>query len=242
MTSNQPPLTPLPAPPINIPGLSCTGTMCGSHVNYECQTTPVECARLTSHEFEHLLKPHFWISAVLILYVVVVVSKASSEGAYQLFLGALTKFRLGRPRPRSRVTQIAALLVYLVILWLVWLEEYMVLDTEWRVARKVLAVWFPRPTPLRLRLLVLYPVWAVISALWVVVVGLTVAAGVYVTKVQLGCVKEMASLVMGSRELDSRVLSGEIHVGGDRDGEEEKKVYETEATKSSAPLDEKSQG
>ncbi|KAI0449234.1 hypothetical protein F5B21DRAFT_494984 [Xylaria acuta] len=237
MASPQPPLTRVPAPPIDVPGLSCTGTMCGSSVNYECHRIPVgECAAATTYyEFEHLLKPHFWIFAALILYFVVGnTTSSSSEDAYGAFLRLLAKLRLGpngRPQPRARTTQIAALLAYVAILWLVWTEEYMVLSTEWRIARKVLAVLWPRPTPLRLRLLVLYPAWAVAFVVCVALMALTFFFGAGIIKAPLGCVREMASLVMGGTELHSRVLPGENHAAGDvREQDERKeKVNEAEA-------------
>ncbi|KAI1746753.1 hypothetical protein F4782DRAFT_523572 [Xylaria castorea] len=234
MASSQPLSTPVPAPSLNIPGLSCTGTMCGSNVNYQCHRIPIECAAVGGYEFEHLLKPQFWILLCLLFFIT---RNTSSEDAYHAFLELIAKLRLGRPQPRSRATQVVALLVYLGILWLVWFEEYMVLSTEWHIARKVFVVWRPSLTPLRFRLLALYPAWAVVSVFCIAVVAATITVGVSITEVQLGCVKQMASLVMGRKELDSRVL-GEYEAGGD----EENKANETEAAKVPGPSDEKNRG
>ncbi|KAI0546400.1 hypothetical protein F4679DRAFT_412501 [Xylaria curta] len=225
MALAQPPSTPVPAPALNVPGLSCTGTICGDSVNYECRTVPVECGTLTKYKLEHLLKPQFWILSLVILYVM------RSEDAYQLFLRVLAKLHLGpNERPRSRYMQITKLLVYLGILWLVWLEEYMLLSTEWRVAREIFVVWRPSLAPLWFRLLALYPVWVVICVICVVVVVLTVAT---ITKFQLDIVKEMAFVVMGPKELDS-CEAGEYGVGGKEQGGE-KKENDTEATKVLVP-------
>ncbi|KAI1741252.1 hypothetical protein F4680DRAFT_72371 [Xylaria scruposa] len=119
MALAQPPSTPVPAPALNVPGWSCTGTKCGDSVNYECHPISVECGILARYKLEHLLKPQFWILAVVILYIM------RSEDAYQLLRRILAKLHFGpngRPQPRSRYTQITKLLVYLGILWLVWLS------------------------------------------------------------------------------------------------------------------------
>ncbi|KAI0909358.1 hypothetical protein F4823DRAFT_562911 [Ustulina deusta] len=120
----------------------------------------------------------------------------------------------------------AALLAHAAVLALVWAEEYMVLSTAWRVARKVFVAWRPRLRPLGLRLLVVYPAWAVGCSLCVAAAALTVAAGTAITKAQLDCVKEMALLVVGREELGSRVVLEESHVGGNGGQGEEKKADE----------------
>ncbi|KAI0478291.1 hypothetical protein F4859DRAFT_52495 [Xylaria cf. heliscus] len=234
MSLDNPPSTPTPAPPLNVPGLTCTGTMFDTEVNYTCQRTPANCGALSSYETEHLLKPYFWVLALLILYYF---SATNRDDPHQL----LAKLRLGRPQPRSRATQFVALLVHMAILSLAWFEEYMVMSTWWRAAPRVLSVWRPSLTPVRLSLVVLYPLWAVVTGLCMAVVSLALTAGTRITQVQMGCVKEMALLVMGRKELDSRVLVGEDQDGGDGEHNGENKVSGIEATKVSKNADEKTQ-
>ncbi|KAI1127263.1 hypothetical protein F5Y10DRAFT_293055 [Nemania abortiva] len=234
MTPDHPPSTPIPAPPLNIVGWTCTGTACGSEVKYVCQKVCSDYAGLTKYEFEHLIKPQFWILAVLILYIV---SETYSEDSYQLILRLLAKLRPGSanwPQPRSRLTQIAALLVYLGILWLVWIEASMVLSTDWRMARKVFVVWQPRLTPWRLRLFILYPIWVIASALCITVIAATLLAGAIITKIQISCVTEMALLVMGRKALNDNQLShGLPRENGNSGYNFDKKLDEANAMKTS---------
>ncbi|TGJ83247.1 hypothetical protein E0Z10_g5520 [Xylaria hypoxylon] len=246
MPPDHPPSTPIPAPPLNVAGLTCTGTVCGSQVNYVCHKLPPDCFTFAKYELEHLLKPEFWILAALIFYIV---SNTYSEDAYQFILGILAKLRPSSfrgPQPRSRVTQIGALVAYLWILWLVWVEGYMVLSTDWRMMRKVFVVWRPSLPPSRLGLFVLYPVWAIICILCTMVVAFTVLFGFFISKIQIQCVTEVALLIIGRRQLDgdqhSPDLSMENNSRGIEDGNSEKKPNKTEATKTLEPLSENSQG
>ncbi|KAI0111098.1 hypothetical protein GGR51DRAFT_569179 [Nemania sp. FL0031] len=219
-TSHPPPLIPVPAPPLNIAGWTCTGITCGSQVKYTCQKSCSDTLFLTRYEFEHLLKPHFWILAIIILYIV---DGASAEDSYQFILKKVAKLRprsTGWPQPRSRVTQIGALLAYLGILWLVWIEASMVLSTDWRMARKVFVVWRPSLTPLRLRLLMLYPVWVMISAFCMAVIAFTLLAGVIIAKVHLTCIADVAFLVIGRRTLDETQRIRELPREKDTSGHE----------------------
>ncbi|KAH8158054.1 hypothetical protein CIB48_g10199 [Xylaria polymorpha] len=155
--------------------------------NYEYRRIPDEGGLFTRHELQHLLKPHFWILAVLVLYLYIF-DKTNSEATLQG-----TKSHLGpheRPQPRPRSKHIVAMVMSLGIPGLVWTEEYMVLSTWWRVAPKILFTWRPSLTPLRLQLLVLYPAWAMVSALCIAAVALVVTASVHITKVQLGWIEE----------------------------------------------------
>ncbi|KAI0860584.1 hypothetical protein F4860DRAFT_524987 [Xylaria cubensis] len=79
----QSPSTPMPAPAINVPGLSCTGTKRGDSVNYECHTVPVACGTLSRYTFGHLLKSQFRVLAVVILVAIVAFT-----------IAAITKFQL----------------------------------------------------------------------------------------------------------------------------------------------------
>ncbi|KAJ8127796.1 hypothetical protein O1611_g5842 [Lasiodiplodia mahajangana] len=221
MATDHPPSTPVPAPPVNIVGWTCTGTVCGSEVKYTCHKSCSDSPFLTRYEFEHLLKPNFWLLAVLILYIV---SKTDSEDPYQFVLKILAKLRPGStgwPQPRSRVTQIVVLLAYLGILWLVWIEASMVLSTDWRMARKVFVVWRPSLTPWRLRLFMLYPVWVMISALCITVIALTLLAGAVIVKVQLGCIADVALLVTGRRTLDENWRIRGLPGGNNNSGHED---------------------
>ncbi|KAI0411841.1 hypothetical protein F5X98DRAFT_383227 [Xylaria grammica] len=244
MLPDQPPSTPIPAHPINVPGLTCTGTTSGTNVNYVCHRSSSGFPSVTQHEFGHLLKPQFWILAVLIFYSVRV---TYSEGAHQIILRLLTKLSPGSNREslaRARVTQIGALLASLGILWLVWIEAPMVLDTDRQMMRKVFVTWQPKLTPLRLRLLVLYPVWAIISIFCTVMVASTIIGGIMITKTQTQCVIEMALLVLGRRQLDgdsrSPDPSRESGPSEHRNGSREEKQNEGEDTKTLAPTSEKS--
>ncbi|KAI0401122.1 hypothetical protein F4802DRAFT_582010 [Xylaria palmicola] len=239
--------TPRPAPPFNVPGGTCHGTICGSHVSYTCTISPPDCAGLTSYEFEHLLKPHFWILAAVIIYIAY---ETSSNDPYQLALGALAKLSGGSgsrwSHPRSRAAQVGALVAYLGILWLGVVEASMVLSTDWRMMRKVLVVWRPRLMPLRSRLLVLYPVWGGISCLCIAVVAVTVMVGVFITKEQLCCVVEMVRVITGRRELSAdyqpRDLERDVHSNECNGlGSEGKSSGESEGVTTTQFSDEKTQ-
>ncbi|KAI0435903.1 hypothetical protein F4803DRAFT_544047 [Xylaria telfairii] len=195
--------------------------MSSNHFSYECCN---EGGLFTRHELQHLFKPHFWIAAALILYLYIF--DKSNPGA----TSQVTKSRLAayeRPQPRSQAKQIGGLAMSLGILGLVWMGEYMILSIWWRVAPKVLFAWRPSLMPLRPRLLMLYPAWVVISALCIAAVALVVTASTHINQVQLGCISEKALLVMGRKELNSRVL-GANDGSGDRERVEERKVSEME--------------
>lgn len=181
--------TPVPAPPINACGLTCTGTVSGSSAHYDCYyIAGADCSAITKYDLEHLRKPHFWALAVLVIYVAF---NAEAEGPYRFALRLLNKLRLGSNaelEPRSRRTQVVALLMYLGMLWLIWVEVTMVIVTGWRMLRKIFVIWLPGLKPLRLYLLVLCPSWAAIAILCVELVVLTILAGISITITQVQCV------------------------------------------------------
>ncbi|KAJ3580132.1 hypothetical protein NPX13_g438 [Xylaria arbuscula] len=211
MLLNQATPTPtlVPAPPLDVCGLAYTGTVSSSSVSYDCHyIAAADCSAITKYDFEHLRKPHFWALAALIMYVVF---NAGAEGPYRFALRLLNKLRPGSERelrPHSRRTQIAALLMYLGILWLVWIEACMVLTTDWRMLHKVFVVWLPQPTPLRRQLLMLYPAWAFIAILCVAVVALTILVGTFITITQVKCVTEMVMVILGMIQFEAEQQSG----------------------------------
>ncbi|KAI0513090.1 hypothetical protein F5B22DRAFT_271463 [Xylaria bambusicola] len=196
--------TPVPAPSFNTRGLTCTGTVTGgNNYSYNCYyIAPTDCSTITKYDLEHLRKPHFWALAAIIIYVAF---NADAEGPYRFALRLMNQFRSSSTvqlRPHSRRTQIAALLLYLGMVWLVYIEATMVVITNWRMLHKVFVVWLPKLTPLRLYLLVLYPAWAMVAALCVAAVGVTVVAGISISSVTMKCIAEMIMIIVGMTELD----------------------------------------
>ncbi|KAK5629222.1 hypothetical protein RRF57_004937 [Xylaria bambusicola] len=241
--------TPVPAPPFNTCGLTCTGTVTGgNNYNYNCYyTAPADCSAITKYDLEHLRKPHFWALATIIIYVAF---NADTEGPYQFALRLMNQFRSSSTvqlQSRSRRTQVAALLMYLGMVWLVYIEATMIVVTDWRMLHKVLVVWLPKLTPLRLYLIVLYPVWAMIATLCVAVVAVTAVAGISITSVTMKCLAEMMMIVVGMTELDdgqqSRLSTREDESGRQERGDSGKSVSsgEAEAMKTLDSLYEKNQ-
>ncbi|KAI0530028.1 hypothetical protein GGR58DRAFT_494907 [Xylaria digitata] len=241
MLPNPPPSSLSPAPSINVPGLTCTGTIydttCGSHVNYECHS------KWSKNDFERFFELRSWIIFSLIFYFFQI---TSTGDPYQRILGLLNKLLPGSARalqPSSKVTQICALLVYLGILWLVRISTPIVLNEDWRMIRAAFVKWRPSLMPLRSGLLVSYPVWAVIFIFCVAFVASTIAGGILITATQILCIKKTALLITGRRQLDEGQQSPDFLRGNDSTGGEEdrleKKQDVTESMKTPVPLSEK---
>ncbi|KAF2967532.1 hypothetical protein GQX73_g6029 [Xylaria multiplex] len=243
MLPHPPPLALSAAPSINIPGLTCTGTIydtgCGSHVKYECDS------KWSKYDFERLLDLRSWIIFGLIAYSFQLVSTGDP---YQRILGLLAIISPGSARalqPRSKLTRTCALLVYLGILRLVWIWTPVMLSEDWQMMRAAFVEWRPSLTPLRSGLVVLYPMWMVMCIYRVVYAIATIASVVLVTTTQIRCIKTTAPLITGRRQLDESHQHSDSSRGNDltrdiKDGLE-KKQGTTESTKMPAPLSEKNQ-
>jgi hypothetical protein len=134
------------------------------------------------------------------------------------------------------VKQVGALVVYVGILWLVWIEGVMVISTDWRMMTKVWAVWRPSHTPWGLWLCVQYVVLVIMSTLCAAVVALTILWGVVIVAVQLQCVVEIALFIKRRKGLNGGQPSCDPERGTDS------KEHENRMLEKKRPVEDETEG
>ncbi|KAJ2986548.1 hypothetical protein NUW58_g4973 [Xylaria curta] len=221
------------APPLSGAGWACTSTAHDSNLHYACRrASPDDYAGLGRYEFEHLLRPEFWIFTIIIFCVV---SNTSNENPIRFVHRLLAKLGLGSrgwAQPHSRVMQTGAFLFHLAILWLAWIEGCMVLSTDWRMMWKVLIVWRPRLSRFRLWPVALFPVWVIISILCLAVVVLTLVASAGIVTILAKSVADVALVVAGIEHLRLDDNQGSSEGSG---GDEHDKHKDQDLEKSASP-------